>query len=1044
MNPAPPFLPNKSFLIGVLLAFCHYLPAQAETMTGSIVGRVQNVLTGAYLNQARVSLQGTHHTVFTDPFGQFRLMNVPAGLVVIEIFYTGLDTQKITVEVPAGATVEREIGLSSSSRPGMEGPVVQLDAYQVSVDREMTAQALATNEQRFASNIKSVVSTDSLGDVLGGNVGEFMKMLPGVVAGYSGSEIIGISVRGFGAAQTTVASDGVAMASAEFVARRDFNMLNTSLTDVSRIEVTKVPLPADSADSIGGTVNMITKSAFERSKPKLNLGVTMTGNSEEPTTFKKTPQILDDRKVHKVKLGYDFDYTLPINKDIGIVLTGMYNKRFTPLHYAMPLWNTGGTATGASVTSPYLQSYQVNTWWKEQWKSTLSSRMDWRFLKNSVLTFSYNWNDVTTKNSGIIYLPNVGAAGTATPATGTPLTYGPTFSSGATGRGAVTLSGSNDHFEYDKTMARIGYRFDNGIWKIDATVSDAKATRIRPQPDKKNDFSAVNGALSVTGARIVFSDITPTRPGRVQAFNAAGQEIDLNDLGNYRINNANIRTDSITTNLKYAGVNARRSIDRFSFPLYIQTGGAWRSQDRDFRSTQNAYTYNGRTGDLTPKPYAFQNWVGEDAGYGFRGVPAYSVSRVYDAWLATPALFTQTDAQKRTAETYRITNSEFFEESITAGYLQAETRFLSERLKVIGGFRLERVETEGVGSLSDPDAVWQRNSDGSFARDGQGIRIRKPEAGPANSMEELRLTQQERAARAARAYDNLFPSIHINFDVTRNLILRAAYANTYARPNFVNIIPRTTVSENDLSQEDLLDPTVIRGTLNIRNTALKPWFADNYDLSVEYYSDAGGVLSGGVFLKDIRDFFGNDVRVATPALLQELGLNSRYTGWNLVTQFNSGNAKITGYELNLRQSLRRLGNLGRHFTIFANMTRLQLEGGRDADFSNFVPKSANWGFTFSRKPISFTARWTYRSPVRLAADPNYGPDAYSYLSYDTILDLNFAYQLTRQLALHVSINNATDYRETTYSRGSQTPGYAGITIMREYGTTCGVALKASF
>ena len=38
---------------------------------------------------------------------------------------------------------------------------------------------------------------------------------------------------------------------------------------------------------------------------------------------------------------------------------------------------------------------------------------------------------------------------------------------------------------------------------------------------------------------------------------------------------------------------------------------------------------------------------------------------------------------------------------------------------------------------------------------------------------------------------------------------------------------------------------------------LKPWTAQNYDLSAEYYTDNGGLVTAGVFRKDLRDFFGS-------------------------------------------------------------------------------------------------------------------------------------------------------------------------------------------
>jgi len=241
-----------------------------------------------------------------------------------------------------------------------------------------------------------------------------------------------------------------------------------------------------------------------------------------------------------------------------------------------------------------------------------------------------------------------------------------------------------------------------------------------------------------------------------------------------------------------------------------------------------------------------------------------------------------------------------------------------------------------------------------------------------------------------------------------------------------------------------VDPSVVRGTLTVRNAALRPWTADNYDLSLEYYTTGGGVFSAGVFLKQISDFFGAAVRRATAADLEQLDLDPRYVGWNVSTQFNSGSARISGLELNARHSLRPLGAWGRYFTVFANASKLNLEGDRDADFGSMIPESANWGFTFSRPPFTATARWNYAGLQRGEADPAFGPDAYTYNSSATMLDLNFAWQISRRYSLNTTFNNVTDTRDTRYTYGSQTPAYARITQAREYGMMMGVSLRGSF
>jgi TonB-dependent receptor len=345
----------------------------------------------------------------------------------------------------------------------------------------------------------------------------------------------------------------------------------------------------------------------------------------------------------------------------------------------------------------------------------------------------------------------------------------------------------------------------------------------------------------------------------------------------------------------------------------------------------------------------------------------------------------------------------------------------------------------------DPGAVYLRNADGSFVRNAAGARLRRPEAGATGSLEELRLTRQERGYKAARAYDGYYPSLHLTFSLRENLLLRAAYARTFARPNFGDIIPNTTINENDLSEEDILtNPELIRGNITIRNVALRPWTADNFDLSAEYYTPKGGLISAGVFLKEIKDFFGTAVRVATLADLEELGLGPQYVNWNLNTKFNAGDARIAGAEIEFRHSLRFLGPWGGAFNVFANGTYLRLEGDQRADFASFAPRSANWGISFNRKRYQVSARWNHRGENKRGAQPAFGPDAFLYFPSNTRLDLSATYQVSRRLTLVASVNNISYVPERTLRYGSATPEYAKYTVFKEYGIAWGIGVKGTF
>ncbi|MBI4622732.1 MAG: TonB-dependent receptor [Verrucomicrobia bacterium] len=1020
---------------------------------GSVTGRVQNVVTGQYLNQARVAVKGTDDIALTDPFGTYHLVNVPGGPIVLEVFYTDLDVQEIRVEIPAGGTVEQHVHLTSAARYGRNAAVVRLDPFTVAADKETNAQAIAINEQRFAANIKNVVSTDSLGNILGNNAGEFLKYLPGVTGEYAQLDIASVSLRGIGGGMTSFTSNGDPMASAWTAGMgRSFNPQTMTFQDVSRVEVTKVPTPSNAADSLAGSINLVSKSAFERARSELRYGINLVGNGEN-LTLGKTPYSVGDKNTYKTHLGGDFDFTWLVNKRFGLVLAGLHSDKYNEQHLSNMVWNNGGTGTGASIGRPYLQQHTLQDGPQNKARTTVSLKADFRVTPHSVLSLKTSGNMFFSTTGTLSWATNAGTNATPTPAAGTPFSYGENFTNGATGRGAVTMSTSATWREVTGTTSSLSYRLDDGTWRIEASLSSSvsRSEMLNRQNGQFNGFSAE----MMNPVRVVFSDINPTRPGRIQVLDNSNREVDIYDIRNYRATTASGAPTSgadydITDEFQSGNLSVRRELDFMPFPAALQLGGQQRIRTNDTRTDSPNWTFNGPDGNpATPEPpppnTMMQVYVNQDSHYGFRNVPWISPSRAFAAHQANPALFSQTAAQRVAQETGRINNSERIRETVSALYLQADARFFQSRLKVLTGVRHEKTAGDGVGALSEPNTVFVRNPNGTIAKDGAGNSIRRPEAGAAGSMEQLRLTLKERAARSRRTYDGYYPSLHLTFDLRENFIARAAYARTYGRPNFSDIIPRTVVNERDLTQDQLEDPNVIKGTITVRNAGLRPWTADNFDLSLEYYTKQGGLFSAGVFRKEIRNFFGDAVRVATLSDLQEVGIDDpRYGGWNLATKFNAGSARISGADFNIRHSLRELGPWGAYFSVFANGTYLKLEGNQQASFSSFIPKSANWGFSFSRKRLSVVAMWNHRGLNQRGAQPAFGPDGFEYFDSVTKLDLSLAFQVSRRVSVVSSINNVFNQSTELMQYGSQTPPYARQRRTEEFGAGFSIGIKGSF
>jgi TonB-dependent receptor len=1010
----------------------------ARTATGTITGRVQNSVTGQFLNNARVSIRGTNIIAFTDDTGTYLIATAPTGPVVLDFFYTGLDAQQILVTVVPNQGVERDVALTTAAREGRVAGTVKLDAFVVSSSRNADGEALSTNEQRFAPNIKNVVAADSFGAITENNVAEFMKFLPGVSIEYTNATPMSVGVRGLSSAVTGVTADGTPLALGGEMGR-GFNFSQTSMNNVSRIEVTKVPTPSMPADSLGGAINMVSKSAFEKRAREFVYRVFLSANSDA-LTLRRTPYP-PNRQTYKTLPGFDFDYTLPVNKNFGIVITGAVSSQYNTQNGARMLYNATGTNINTSSSNPYFQQFNLFDAPKYLFRQSLSGKVDWRPTPHSVLSFGGQAGHYTDYNRSFTLVMDAGTNGAPTIASGKSMSFGNDFVNGATGRGSITQTGSSHVTQGLLEAANIRYRFDDGLWKIDAGAGFS-TSKWWQRVMKYGNFFGLNVTtampirLSFLGIhnKVYFSDI--------QAFANNDQAVDIDNINSYQLNSATVPQVDGKETRPTVNASVRRQLNFLPFPLALQLGGLRGVQDKDMTKQSINWNYAGPNGNQSAAPYLMPYTSG--SRNGLQNIPWASPFAAYQAWQNDPSLFYKTPAQKVTEATFYIANSVRITEVIDAGYLQSEARLFGNRLNVLGGVRYERTTDSGVGPLVQPDAVWVRRADGSFALNASGQRIRKPEAGAVGSMEELLLVRHERGYSTKRSYDGYYPSLHLTANVTSSFLFRAAYAETYGRPNFANIIPNTTINENDL--QNVGDPTAIKGTISVRNPGLKPWTAKNYDLSAEYYNDKGGLITVGVFRKDIRDFFGSRTKIATAADLADLSLDPRYVGWQLTTSINAGQARVSGAEFNVKQSLGLLGPWGSYFSVFANGSRLLLEGNRRSDFSNFIPKMANYGVTYTKRPVTIMARWTYRGETWSAALPSLGSDAAQYVESRTTLDLNVEYQLgNRHMTAFANIRNLFNVPANRTRYGSQTPAYARqIYETFDYGAQWSVGIKGSF
>ena len=1015
--------------------------AASAAQTATLTGRVQNETTGRFLNNARVTVKGTNLRVFTDESGSYHLTSVPTGMIVLEVFYTGLEERQISLNAAAGQSLTEDVGLTP---PGAR--LVQLDPYVVGASKVMDQAAIAINEQRFAPNIKTVVSTGDLAEQVEGNVAEFLKFVPGISTNdtrQGGSEI---AVRGFPSNLTEITQDGAATANAPLSGNtRTVSTRSTvSITNVARVEVLKVPTPSTGADTMAGSVNLVSRSAFESPRQfryQVNLGGSHVDLKDYVSLHKKQ-SLWENEDIYFARPSLSFTYNHPVSRNFGYTLSGMYDQKGLINEAYLPTFNRNSPTFGSSNRAPFLSGALLIQAGQKGARAHAGATADWRITRNAVLSAGVQTFSSFNQNGDRRISFTTGTIATPTVAGGVPGRFTEETTIGAMGRGAISFTNNAQVQNYAGTRENFRYKLDNGDWKIDAQTAQSSARFwYRTLPDRGTVRNVT--ASTTIPLRVEFHDIDPVKgPGKVTVFDNNNQVVNPSDPGIHgltAISGVSILAADVRDDVSSYNLDLRRKLGFLSMPASVQVGGVRRTRDRRRDSRPSDYTYNGPGGSKVSTPFTIPDVKLFDQTYTL-----VSPNRVAELWERDPSQFFQTPTQIGTSESQRVQNTERIKETADALYFQAEFRLLGDRLNVLTGVRYERTSSVGAGALGTPNDVYVRNADGSFALTPARARIRKPEAGAVGSLEEVKFIFHELASHSQRTYDGYYPSLHFTYTIADGFLARAAYARTYGRPNFSFIIPRTDINE-------ALDTggAVVGGTLTVRNPGLLPWTADNYDLSLEYYTKQGGVFGAGAFRKDVTNFFGAETRDATPDDLRAVGLDPGGLGWRVVTTSNVGDARIEGVELNMNQSLRPLdrwlGGWGSNFRVFANITKIKLTGDRTADFSGFVPTSANWGVQYTRKRFDGSLKWNYKSAWNVSALTGLGANAFSYVPARTHLDVNLGYSLRPNLALFVQLRNVTRVFQEVLQRSDELPVYARETnFARWEGVSTNVGIKGSF
>lgn len=985
------FTPLLAILTGCLFAA---MPVFGQApASGAITGRVFNPNTGEYVRNAQVRIEETGQTTTTEGGGEFRLAPVPVGQATLTVAYTGYRPGTATVSVGAGQTVTRDFNLVSSlETTASRGETIKLGQFVVSSDREGSAKAIM--EQRNSMNVVNSIASDTFGDMAEGNVGEFMRHVPGVELDQSYGEVRNVRLRGLGAEYTSVTIDGLAFASADAFAG-GFTMELASLNSLEAIEVSKTVSADVDANAPAGTINLKTKRAFDRAGRRVSAQANLVVHSQE-FHLKRSSGPNDDHDSFKIRPGGIFEYSdIFFNKRLGVVLNVSESNVYQQALVSVFTFNRTPTAADPRPEVLTALNFQHRPRFNKRFSTTLTT--DFRATPRLSLSlgFVYNYAELWMIPRNVTF--NTGARNTVVGED--PLVR---FTTNAAAANVTSESIGNSKMGATVTvLPKFEYKVGSFVLEGKFAHSDSESwydplTR----RGTVRDGSAVANGVNFVAERASASDVDwkirqISGPDIASGASFPNRGVNLNDGRRGRV-------------LQMSGeIVGTLKTSRF-VPIVWKTGikSQYELRKSQDERTVKAATFVDSTGPST-------TWANYDSSYDIDlgmtdgNITSLSggklfvldIAKLGQAYRDRPADF-RPNVTAANYYTAYIGSPRRYEEEVRAGFLMG-TANVGRRASVRAGLRWEGTETDAT----EPDS----RTPAAVRAAGYPVSAGRATTIPGLDYQFLSLPRVHRTG----SYDNLFPSGSFKYQFTRTLNLHLGYSSTIRRPRIFGL---WTI--NDETQR-----------VSAPNPNLKPETSDNFAARLAYYFEPVGLVSVSFFENRVQDLFISEE--LTP---EEFG----YAGADLanylfVTTNNSDSrVKIRGMEWEYSQSLSFLGEKFKRLTVRASYTRNYAEIPKPL----LTPHSVSGGlnYTLGRFTSNVNANWVDDVPTNISGQ--------NYRRHRTNLDAGAGWRFTNHFSFSVSARNLLN---TAYITMAKVGGNAAVITNHEItGMTYTFALKGTY
>jgi TonB-dependent receptor len=613
------------------------LPSVAQERKGAISGSVTDS-SGSVLQGAQIEVQPSVGTIAAGDQGLFYVNALNPGSYTVTVKYVGFSDFTKTVTVTSGQVTRVDAVLT-----------VAAASEEVLVTAERASgEAAQVNRQVAADNILQVLSSDVIRSLPNANMADALGRLPSVTLERDEGEGKYVQVRGTEPRLTNLTIDGINVPSPENNVRQ-IKLDSIPADIVESVEINKTLQANMDADGIGGSVNLVTKTAGER--PTVNVS-TMGGY---------TPIIHGRGLVETTgTVGQRFGP----GKKFGALIGGSYDWNGRGINDQEPspdAINNNGVPGTPFYDGTDLRNYR---YYRTRWG--LAGSTDYKLAEGSNIYFHGFYSDFKNYGDRWVYHIN----------DNTP--------------NPNTFNGSGGNPSFNASIRRPDYAIANFVaggkhvltttwFSWDASVSRSRQLE---RGDPQANFKTTDAFNNAGGSTCQYNLAGTTDKFTPQWSPSCFTEID--NSANFDLKNVDLWGHGLSAqlNLQITGAAAKR-YHIGSHLATIEVGGRFRNAHK----FDNSYTTN-LAPNLSLPLSMFTNNVTNPGYYGGAYPPLgpfVDYTKVLAYYNANPGQFTLNQGQ--IGPGYNPTNYDLIEK-VGAGYVM-NTVDLTNRIRLVAGLRFE-------------------------------------------------------------------------------------------------------------------------------------------------------------------------------------------------------------------------------------------------------------------------------------------------------------------------------------------------------------------